>query len=366
MRKLRAEIVAVLLTAGIFVSSAVQADPGRAIDSAASGTGAYLPATGQFFGPGSDPTLGNLIYSGHLELKALGNGKFQFQNAGRGTDEEVLQQTIFEDGSSFAARFIGQVELVPELDESGTPTNRFTAEWTGRWTVVGGTGKLRGARGTVEVTAINSPFQLTDLQWNFSWAWSGRIRVVDDPLAGGEITRLQTGGEGVFDPANLGVGNPLTFPLVIGDGSGAGVYDGTPTGFEFRLNGELVGDGFDQHFGVSQSLISGFVSPKATIWYLIESGENPDGSGRRIHIMKTRVGEIWFRYDYGFFELDFLAGQFTGLADFRVVGGTGEFENATGSVYVKVVSDVEDITGLPLMPVAPFRYDFNGYLELAE
>ena len=79
--------------------------------------------------------------------------------------------------------------------------------------------------------------------------------------------------------------------------------------------------------------------------------------------MVTDLGEIWFKNTY-YFELDGVAGMIIGRADFRVVGGTELFEDAKGSVYVRVESLLSDVTGLPDMPVAPFTYDFKGFIEL--
>ncbi len=79
--------------------------------------------------------------------------------------------------------------------------------------------------------------------------------------------------------------------------------------------------------------------------------------------MKTILGEIWFEIRY-YFELDPTAGTITGRADFRVVGGTWLFWRSKGSVFVLVKSDLADVTGLPSDPVAPFDYDFKGYVEL--
>ena len=161
----------------------------------------------------------------------------------------------------------------------------------------------------------------------------------------------------------MGDPNTLPFPFVIGDGSGTGVYDGTPTGNEFRLNGELVGDGFDQHFGTAQSLTTG-IFYNNRFFYPGESGPNPDGSGRPIHVMKTRDGEIWYRNNY-YFELDPAAGVLTGYCDFRIIGGTKRFAKATGSVYCQVVTPLGDVTVDPQGDVnAPFRYDFNGFIDL--
>jgi hypothetical protein len=336
-----------------------QAD--RAIQSEGSGTGAFFPATGYYFGPGTATPLGNLIYNGSLELKEIVPGKFRFQNAGRGTENESLHEVIYEDGSSISTRAKGIVQLIPVLDGDGNPTGQFTADWNGNWTIVKGTGQYRGAKGSFRVNAVNDPFYLTDPSWNFSWTWSGNIAVPSNPDDCLVLT-LETHGEGVFDPANLGLGDPdvIPFPFIVGDGSGEGIYDGTPTG-QASLDGVPIGP--DQHFGVAQSISPGLLSPASTVWYPGVTGENPDGSGRLIHIMVTDLGEIWFENTY-YFELDGVAGMIIGRADFRVVGGTEMFEGAGGSVYVQVESNLDGFD--PDNPVAPFGYDFQGYIELCD
>ncbi len=174
-----------------------------------------------------------------------------------------------------------------------------------------------------------------------------------DPL------HFQTGGYGVFSPANLGVGDPATHPTVVGDGSGISVYNGTPTGNEFRLNGQLVGDGWDQHFGAAQSFTPGIVGGPTIIFYPYKTTNNPIRPGRKIHIMKSRAGEIWFQYE-GFFTLDLADGTLISRSDFRIVGGTRMFANATGDVFVVTRTDLADITA----DGAPFRYDFDGFIRL--
>jgi len=347
------------------------------IQSTATGTGTYFPLTGYYFGPGTGPELGNLFYNGTMELTPVGDpleGKFKFKNKGRGTADEIFHETIYEDGSTISTRFRGTVQLIPYVDSSGNMTDKFTANWEGKWRVVKGTGQFLGARGNFDVTAVNEPFNpQTDPVWQFSWSWTGKLKIPKRRFAPKCFTfQLETGGFGVFDPANLGLGDPnvYPFPVVIGDGSGTGVYDGTPTGNEFRLNGHLVGNGFDRHFGTAQSISPGVFIPSAgVIRYPGVSGENPDGSGRKIHVMKTWLGEIWFHNTY-YFELDpaaGTAGTIVANADFRVLGGTWLFKYARGSVFVRVFSDLADFnpgnpaTGIP--PSAPFRYDFHGYLE---
>ncbi len=232
----------------------------------------------------------------------------------------------------------------------------FTAEWAGTWTVVRGTGRFRGATGSVEVEAENPPFSPFDPQWLFTWEWETDITI---PTRVPCISLVfTTDGLGVFRPANLGLGDPnIPFPFIIGDGSGEGIYDGTPIGFNFRLNGVFLGP--DRHFGNSQSLSPGLFSPEGKVWFPVVSGRNPIRPGRDIHIMRTLFGEIWFKYS-GFFELD-ADESVLGLADFRIIGGTGIFAPAEGSVLVTVTSD--GLLPNEQVPTAPFAYDFVGYLE---
>lgn len=359
-----------LFALGVVLSISIHCQNVRAdqtIHSTASGTGSFSPVSGYYFGPGTDPDFGDLIFNGTLVLEEVGPtapGKFTFENAGRGSDEKIYQETIYADGSTISTRFSGEVQLIPVFDDAGNQTDQFTAQWDGQWDIVRGTGKFRGATGQFTVSATNDPFRLTDANWNFSWNWAGDIQLPKKnkhrprPV----ILRLSTQGRGIFDPANIGQGDPAVFgfPAIIGDGSGEGIYDGTPRGL-LRLNGRHFGP--DQHFGTAQSNGPGLVSPAGTYWYPGQSGANPDGSGRKIHKQKTLLGEIWYEYRY-FFELDLAAGVITGRADFRVVGGTWLFWRSKGSVFVLVRSELANVTGLPSEPVAPFDFDFRGHVEL--
>lgn len=333
----------------------------------ASGIGTFLPRPtgdgGDYFGSGVEPDLGTFIHNGSLDLIPIQALKFRFQNTGRGTDEEILHQVMYEDGSTIASRFRGIVELEPEFDINGNPTGQFTAEWNGTWVYTGGTGRFVNAKGSNRVTAINTPFSLTDFAWNFNFNWTGNLTLPNNQNHA-NVVQLSTVGEGCFDPANLGIGDPnvIPFPFVIGDGSGEGIYNGTPVG-QASLDGVPIGP--DQHWGTAQSIRPGLVSLDSTIWYPGVTGANPrpDAGGAPIHIMATELGEIWFNYGY-WFELDNVV--IIGRGDFRVVGGTGMFADATGTVYVRVESELSEVTGLPNMPVAPFNYDFKGFVELAD
>jgi hypothetical protein len=328
------------------------------VPSVASGTGIFCPATGYFFGSGDGTPLGKSYYNGVLELAPTGQLTFDFQNKGRGTENEILQESYAEDGSVLYFRFGGTVTLMP-IDNLGN----FRAMWTGIWEIVKGTGRMRNAKGNLQVTAVNDPFNINDPKWTFDWSWSGEIKVKKNATK--HYADLQTGGFGVFDPANIGVGDPntLPFPIIIGDGSGLGVYDGTPTGFEFKLDGQLVGDGFDQHFGTAQSLSPG-IPAYGRIFYPGVSGPNPDGSGRILHVMTTRDGQIWYHNRY-YFELDPVAQILYGRCNFEIVGGTERFDKASGTVMCQVQTNLADVFVDPQGDVnAPFRYDFNGYIDI--
>lgn len=185
-------------------------------------------------------------------------------------------------------------------------------------------------------------------------------------IQAGEVLHFQTGGYGVFVPANLGVGDPAINPTVIGDGSGLAVYDGTPTGNEFRLNGELVGDGWDQHWGAAQSYTPGIVSGDL-VFYPYKTAANPIRPGRRIHIMKSRLGDVWFQYT-GYFTLDPFdgpSGTLISRSDFQIVGGTRKFAGASGWVYVETVTHLTDVFPDGNGDLnAPFRYDFEGWIKV--
>ena len=323
------------------------------------GPGSYNALSGEIYGLGTSEKLGDLIFSSTIELNQIDELVFEFQNKGQETEDEVFLETVYADGSTITSRFAGTAVLEPVLDDDGQPTGQFTADWDSKFTVVKGTGRFHGIRGGGDLVATNVPFTFEEPVWNFNWEWKMKYRI----RRGLKFhIPFSTRGNGVFDPANLGVGDPASigFPFIIGDGSGEAVYDGTPTGV-FSLFG--IPFGRDQHFGVAQSTFAGYPSLRGTVWYPGIDGPNPDGSGRQIHIMQTWLGQIWFKKIY-FFELDNEAGTLIGRCDFRVVGGTHLFRNASGTVYCQVESDLAEVQGLPLEPVALFTYDFKGFITL--
>ncbi|WP_146374257.1 hypothetical protein [Symmachiella macrocystis] len=190
----------------------------------------------------------------------------------------------------------------------------------------------------------------------------------NESVQAGDWLSFHTGGEGVFVPANLGVGDPAEHPTIIGDGDGLATYDGTPTGNEFRLDGELVGDGWDRHFGAAQSRTAG-IARGDLVFYPYRTAANPDGSGQKIHIMETRAGEVWFKYT-GVFTLDpndGEAGTLISRSGFRIVSGTGLFEDARGWVFVRTETSLADVFPDSDGNLnAPFRYDFDGFIKLAD
>ncbi len=342
----------------LVLSSAIATAEGNREVSSGAGTGSFNAVSGEIYGLGESPELGDLIFSSAIELNQIGELVFEFKNQGQGTPDEVFLETVYTDGSTISSRFRGIAVLEPVL-KNGQPTGAFTAVWSSRFRVVEGTGRFRGIRGQGTLVATNVPFSFDDPVWNFNWEWTFNYRVKH--TFGFQIP-FSTEGDGIFDPANLGAGDPgqVPFPLIIGDGSGTATYDGTPTG-TFSLFGIPLGP--DQHFGVAQSVFIGWPSVNGTVWYPGVDGPNPDGSGREIHIMQTWLGQIWFEKTY-FFELDDIAGTLIGRCDFRVVGGTFLFRHATGTVYCQVETKLADVQGLPNDPVAPFTYDFKGFIRL--
>ena len=280
----RLNLILTTLAIGLVSLAASDRALADSMRTSASGIGTFLPRApedpagpgGDYFGSGVEPELGNFIHNGSLDLIPIRPLKFRFQNAGRGTDQEVLHEVMYEDGSTIKSRFRGIVELDPMFDDQGNPTGLFTAEWNGTWVYVGGTGRFRNAKGSNRVTAINDPFSLTDFAWNFDFTWTGNLTLPNN-RDHANIVELSTVGEGCFAPANIGRQLPLPlpqlpFPLVIGDGSGEGIYDGTPEG-EASLDGIPIGP--DQHWGTAQSIRPGNFSLAGTIWYPGISGANP-------------------------------------------------------------------------------------------
>ena len=184
-------LLAILLVVFAINSLAQAVEP---LFSVAGGSGTYYPAQGYFNGPGNDQDdadveLGPQIYAGRLELGEPTDEfglVFPFQNFGRGTEDEILERNIYNDGEIFL-RIKGVVQLIPyntdpsdldpDFDSFNPELGPFTAEWEGDWDIVKGTGRYVGAKGSFVVTAINQPFLLTDTSWPFDWTWQGSIEL---------------------------------------------------------------------------------------------------------------------------------------------------------------------------------------------
>jgi hypothetical protein len=345
-----------LVAAMLFTCPQAQA---QLTDVTGEGTGVFLPATGLFYGTGNGNLLDERFFSGVVDVEPLDLNNLtkplKFKNKGRGTSNETFQEIITRDGSSLSLRFNGTVQLQPVAGEE-----TFTATWLGDFDIVTGTGRFKGATGSFDVVATNQPFLLTDPAWKFDWTWTGRMRRTRNALQAYSI--LTTEGFGTFDPANLGVGTPAQFPLVIGDGSGLAIYDGTPTGSNHRLDGILVNSGNDQHFGTAQSVSLGVLAGLPTS-PLIQYPGTDGNAGQDIHRMVTDIGELWLQKDY-YFELDPTQGTLVAPVDFRVIGGTGLYRGAKGSIFCFVTIDFPAVNPFAETVVAPFHYDFDGYVEL--
>ncbi len=345
-------VVAAILTACPQVQAQVN-------DVTGAGSGVFVPTTSLFYGKGDGDLLDERFFSGVVDVEPLDltnlTKPLKFQNKGRGTRNETFQEIITREGSSLSLRFEGTVQLQPVVG-----TEMFTATWLGDFDIVTGTGKFKGATGSFDVVATNKPFLLTAPAWEFDWTWEGRMRVRHNALQSYSI--LTTEGLGTFDPANLGVGTPGQFPQVIGDGSGLAIYDGTPIGSNHRLDGILVNSGNDQHFGTAQSVSLGVLTGSSAS-PLIQYPGTDGNAGEDIHRMVTDIGELWLQKDY-YFELDPTQGTLVAPVDFRVIGGTGLYRGAKGSIFCFVTIDFPAVDPFAETVVAPFHYDFDGYVEM--
>jgi len=187
------------------------------------------------------------------------------------------------------------------------------------------------------------------------------LAVFAAPASAGQQVALHLEGDGVFDPANIGTPDGGEY-AVIGDGSGLAAYaaaGGSKHDKDRRILSNLDGVplAFDEHVGAVQSYTMGTFGPGGTVEYPAEVGENPQRPGEFVHVTRTPHGEIRFTYP-GKFVLG--PAGVTGLADFKVVGGTGLFDGATGEVAVVVTSPGPSPDG-----TAAFHYEFDGVVELA-
>ncbi len=141
----------------------------------ARGGGAYSPVTGAMEGLGVATHLGRIHFSGAIDTFPTANPLvFTFQNRNQGGPSEVLVETVGANGDTIFFRLSGTVNLIP-LDNTFTV---FTAEWTGVFEPVGGTGRFEGIQPgprPLQTVAVNEPFTLADPLWNFRWTIDGTI-----------------------------------------------------------------------------------------------------------------------------------------------------------------------------------------------
>ena len=127
-------------------------------------------------------------------------------------------QTItIEDGSGdiLAGDFTGEVEL--KLNELGIPVG----EWSGKLAIdpLSSTGRFAGAAGTLEIAAVNPPFDPTALEFPFDWTISGDIVFGTTLAAGGAIANEYGGTLNIYSSSFvdnsvkglvMGVGGAIT------------------------------------------------------------------------------------------------------------------------------------------------------------
>jgi hypothetical protein len=175
----------------------------------------------------------------------------------------------------------------------------------------------------------------------------------------GEPLSFHVSGDGVFNPANIGTSKGGNAGLVLGDGSGLAPYKASGT--DFVLGGVdlgAIGRGSNVHRGAAQSFTEGTLGDGIITWPVV-TGPNPFLKDKpRIHVMRTDFGDIHFTYA-GRFILDLGTGVIIGQAPFKVVGGTGLFEDARGVVLVQVNSTGADPAG-----GVDFHYEFDGLVIL--
>lgn len=184
---------------------------------------------------------------------------------------------------------------------------------------------------------------------------SSRPALADRPVA------FHVSGDGVFDPANIGTPRGGNAGVVLGDGSGLAPY--MASGDDFIL-GDVdygaLGLGFNEHLGAVQSWTTGVLHNGIVTWPA-RVAPNPFVAGSpEIHVTRTALGEIYFRFP-GRFILDPVTGGITGEANFIVVGGTGVFERASGLMLITVTAtgpNPDSPTGVN------FHYEFNGFVNL--
>ena len=135
----------------------------------AAGTGVSSPVTGDLSGPGKATHLGKLTFTGQVETFSVPENRFAFTFQSTEPIEDVAAN-----GDTILFETHGLVTLIPR-DSTFTT---FTAHWTGKFVVIGGTGrfaKVGPADEPLDVVADHSPFTFLDPEWSFSWEINGQI-----------------------------------------------------------------------------------------------------------------------------------------------------------------------------------------------
>jgi hypothetical protein len=304
-------------------------------------------------------------------------------------NRDVLIQGLLQNGqATFLGPFQGDVQYLVHPDGSFKGTARKVAangdvlreSLTGSLTPLGssltsslpllgsiGTFKLTGGTGQFANATGGGAFLSTftgaaTAAVQFTGSASSDASAGRDPLL--KPLSFHVSGDGVFNPANIGTPQGGNAGHYFGDGSGLAPY--TASGTDFVLDGfdlGRLGLGRNDHVGAAQSTTEGTLVGKATIAWPAVVARNPDPPKHgdpRVHVTHTDLGDLYFTYT-GRFLLDLGTGVITGQAGFVVTGGTGLFEEATGYVYVNVVSTGNDPAG-----GVDFHYEFDGFIILDE
>jgi len=163
LTKVTSTVLAVVTLSAIAGRSYAQTVPYKS-----AGTGIYSPISGDYSGSGVGTHLGHQTFFGNVAIVSNPSPLvYGFQST-------VPQVTIAANGDKIFFSSYGEVQLIP-LDNTFT---MFSAVWSGKFVVEGGTGRFANvgpAAEPLDVIAINDPFALTDPEWSFSWTLTGKI-----------------------------------------------------------------------------------------------------------------------------------------------------------------------------------------------
>jgi hypothetical protein len=289
--------------------------------------------------------------SGAVKITGNLKGQATFLGPFQGTVEYFVNPDGTFTGTATKVATNGD-RLYESLEGTLTATGSVGSFW-----LTGGTGHFKDARGGGVFLSTWTGTTTADV--TFEGSASDRAAHGESP----QPLRFHVSGNGVFNPANIGTKQGGDAGLVIGDGSGLAPY--TASGEDFVL-GDVdlgaIGFGANEHVGAAQSFTQGTLGSGVITWP-VEVGPNPDLPMKRddrVHITHTLFGDIYFTY-VGEFILNLGTGVIVGEAPFVVTGGTGLFENTTGTVFVIVVSTGSNPSG-----GVDFHYEFEGSISLHE